>query len=259
MDSRSQRVYKVSSLEKALAVLDLFDVGKTGLSLSEIAQKLNTRPGTIYPTVQTLIRFGYLRQDGHKRYHLGLKFFERTHAALESLDLYEKAKPVLKELALSCKANAHLAVLYGRQVLYLHREEGYPSAIIKDIVGHRVPAYCTGLGKVLLAALSEAELERFLAQEELKALTPHTIIDPERLKEELNLVRIQGYAIDNEEFAEGNVCFAAPIRDHRHRVVAAISIALPKLRAVQAKEALIEKVTTAAHRISEEIGYSGGR
>ncbi|MGQ9478246.1 MAG: IclR family transcriptional regulator, partial [Candidatus Bipolaricaulia bacterium] len=239
---------------------ELFGPTVERLSATEIARRLGAVPGVIYPILYTLERYGYLERDGNKKYSLGLKFLERGNLILQQLDLRDKAKPYLKELANTYNVNAHLAVLYDWKVMYLHREEGYPSVIIKEVVGQRVPAYCTALGKVLLASLEERDLETYLAQEELKPLTPKTISDPLRLREELKRVREQGYAIDNEEFHEGNMCVAAPIRNHLRETLGAISVSFPKGRFPKghAQDSAIAEVVNTAPKISKELGYSVG-
>jgi len=249
--------YINKSLEKALSVIELFDAKAEELSATEIARRLGTTPGVLYPTLYTLEKHSYLERDGNKKYSLGLKFLERGNLILHQLDLREKAKPYLRELADTYNVNAHLAVLYGWKVMYLHREEGYPSVIIKEVVGQRVPAYCTALGKVLLASLDEEELDDFLAEEELKQLTRSTITNPEILKEELRKVRDQGFAIDNEEFHEGNICIAAPIRDYQGKAIAAMSISISKGRFSDkhSGDLYIKEIKNAALNISRNLGF----
>lgn len=249
--------YLNKSLQKAFSVIELFDGKVETLSATEIARKLGTTPGVIYPTLYTLEKYGYLVRDGNKKYSLGLKFLERGSLILQQLDIRDRAKPHLRELANTHNVNAHLAVLYERKVMYLHREEGYPSVIIKEVVGRRVPAYCTALGKVLLASLSKSELENYFGKEELKSVTPKTISEPKLLREELERVREGEYALDNEEFHEGNICIAAPVKDYMGRTIAAISISLPKERftAKHTQGSLIGEVTNAALRISRDLGY----
>jgi DNA-binding IclR family transcriptional regulator len=250
-----ERKYVNTSLEKAFTILELFDRENEKLGLTEIAKRLNTRPGTLYPVLYTLEKHGYLKRNDNKKYSLGLKFLEKGNLILEQLDIRDQAKPHLRELADRCGANAHLAVLYDWKVMYLHREEGYPSVIIKEIVGRRVPAYCTALGKVLLAYLNDEELADFFAKEKLKPLTPNTITDPERLKEELSKVRKRGYAIDNEEFHEGNMCIAAPVRNYQGKVVGSVSISLPKSK-FSSEYDYIKEVRDAATNISKDLGFS---
>ncbi len=188
--------YLNTSLAKALRVLDLFNGVEEGLSLSEISQRMNTRPGSIYPIVYTLHKFGFLERDSEtKKYRLGLRILTLANQILSSLDIREKAKPVLKRLARELEVNAHLAILYEGEVMYLDREEAAPSVVIPSVIGRRVPPHCTALGKVLLAHNPEV-LEELLAKGPLPALTPNTITNPELLRRELERVRQQGYATD---------------------------------------------------------------
>lgn len=248
--------YVNTSLAKALLVLDLFNGVEGGLSLSEIAQRMDTRPGSIYPIIYTLHKFGYLERDPEtKKYSLGLRILALANQILSSLDIREKAKPVLKRLAREFEVNAHLAILYEGEVLYLDREEAAPSVVIPSAIGRRVPPHCTALGKVLLAQNQEA-LEELLAKGPLPALTPNTITNPELLRRELERVQKQGYAIDWEEFHEGNICVAAPVRNYRGKVVAAISISLPKARLTHdSLDRFVQAIVQGAHEVSSAIGY----
>lgn len=248
--------YLNTSLAKALRVLDLFNGVDGGLSLSEIAQRMHTRPGSIYPIVYTLYKFGYLARDPEtKRYSLGLRILTLANQILSSLDIREKAKPVLKRLARELGVNAHLAMLYEGEVLYLDREEAAPSVVIPSVIGRRVPPHCTALGKVLLAHNPEV-LDELLARGPLPALTPNTVTDPELLRRELERVRQQGYATDWEEFHEGNICVAAPVRNYRGTVVAAISVSLPKARLTHdSLGRFVQAVISGAHEVSSAIGY----
>lgn len=249
--------YLNTSLARALRVLDLFDSNRRELTLTELAQAMKTRPGSIYPILHTLQRFGYLVRDPDtKRYRLGLKLIAQANHLLSSLDVREQAKPVLRRLARELGANAHLAVLYENEVLYLDREEAAPSVVIPSVIGRRVPPHCTALGKVLLAHSPEAT-ERVLSGKKLPALTPRTITDPESLRRGLAQVRKEGYALDQEEFHEGNVCVAAPVRNYRGTVVAAISVSIAKSRLDHKpldrfKVAVVE----GAKEISQAMGYA---
>jgi DNA-binding IclR family transcriptional regulator len=252
----SKERYLNTSLAKALRVLEFFNGVEQGLSLSEIAQRLGTKPGSVYPIVYTLHKFGYLERDPEtKRYKLGLRILALANQILSSLDIREKAKPVLKKLARELEVNAHLAVLYEDEVLYLDREEAAPSVVIPSVIGRRVPPHCTALGKILLAYDFEA-LECILAKGSLPALTPNTITNPEVLKRELERVRSQGYAIDWEEFHEGTICVAAPVRNYRGRVIAAISVSLPKTRLNHDPlDRFVDAVSAGAREVSEALGY----
>ena len=249
--------YINTSLAKALTLLDLFANAPGGLTLTEAARALRTRPGTIYPAVCTLQQFGYLDRDPEtKRYRLGLKILAQAHHILSSLDIRERAKPVLRRLARELECNAHLAILYDSEVLYLDREEAAPSVIIPSAIGRRVPPHCTALGKVLLAYDPEAA-DRVLGEAKLPALTPYTVTEPSVLRQELDRIKGRGLAVDWEEFHEGNVCVAAPIRNYRGRVVAAISLSLMRSRLTREPlDTFARVVLEGAAEISAAMGYA---
>lgn len=251
--------YNNSSLAKALRLLDLFDVQQEELSLTEIAGALNTRAGSIYPIVSTLHRYGYLQRDPEtKRYRLGLRLLTQASHILASLDIREEAKPVLKRLAREMSANAHLGVLYDDEVLYLDREEAGPGVLLSSAVGSRVPAHCTALGKVLLAN-DERAADRICSARELRPVTTHTITNPEELRVQLAEVRERGYAVDMEEFHEGNVCVGAPVRDHERLVVGSLSMSVSRARLERTSiDTFIKAVVEGAAEVSEAMGYSCG-
>ncbi len=248
--------YVNKSLQRALRILDVFVPEQMALSATEIANRLDTLPGTIYPTLATLERAGYLVRDMNKRYSLGLKLLERANLVLGKMDLRTAAQPYLKEVAKEYKVNTHLAVLYDDSVMYLLREEGYPSVIIREVVGQRVQAYCTALGKVLLAALSPDLIEHYVNSVTLEPVTPFTITDPIRLRGELAAVADQGYAVDNEEFHEGSLCVAAPIRDYQGNTIAATSLSIAKSVAAGGQlQRFVDVIRHCAESISQELGH----
>lgn len=247
--------YLVGSVAKALTVLDLFDENHKECTLTFIADAMNTKPGTIYPIVHTLEKFQYLAKDPDtKRYRLGFRPLLLASHILMSLDVREQAKPILEQLASEFSANAHLAIPYGNEVLYLERREAAPSVVLNSIIGRRVPLHCTALGKIFSAFTPHLE-EWLLAQTDLKKVTPHTMTHPAEIQEELTRVRHKGFAVEREEFHEGNICYAAPIRNYRSKVFAAISISVAVTRADHEP---LDRFTTAvvdgACRISEALG-----
>jgi DNA-binding IclR family transcriptional regulator len=127
-------------------------------------------------------------------------------------------------------------------------------------VGGRLPAYCTGVGKVLLAALPPKELNLFLKKNRLKRFTTNTITDPEKLKESLAQIRVQGYALDLEEFSHGLMCIASPIFNYSQKEIGAISISGPSHRMQEKNsEYLITLTKSTAQQISRRLGYDGGK
>jgi len=246
------------SVVKALAVLELFTTQDGYLTATQIGQALRISQGSLYPILHALEAAGYLIRDNGKRYRLGYKFLEKANLVLQQSDVQSVAKPYLKDLAIRLKANVHLGVLRNRKVLYLWREVGSGTVIISEIVGWQEPAYCTALGKTLLAFLSEEELEEYLAQEELTPLTTYTITVATRLREEIAIVRARGYAISDEEAHEGTVGVAAPVRGFSEQTRAGISISVSKTRFEKERDVLIQAVIDVAAAISQRLGARGG-
>lgn len=252
------REYRNKSLDRALRILDLFDESQTSLTASEIAAAMGTTPATLYPTLHTLLAHGYVSRDERKRFRLGIKLLERSGQVLARSDLRRTARPHLRTLARSRQVTADLGILYGHEVLYLEREIGHPTAVLTEVVGRRVPAHCTSLGKVLLAFHPDAEGLDFLPDLPLDPYTPMTIVDRERLARELADVRARGYALDIEEFHPGNACVGAPVWSHGGRVVAAISLMLSVDDRIRNRDCAEEAsaVVATANEISSDLGYA---
>ena len=248
------------SLDRGLQVLDLFTRDIPSLSAKEIADRLGVGATTLYPFLHTLVLHGYLEVDANKRYRLGLKLLERVGELNQVYDVRSVARRELVKLSRLVAANARLAVLYGNEVLYLEQEEGGPAAniILREVVGLRVPSYCTALGKVLLAYLPSEHLDPIIDSLVFVPLTDNTIACPERLREELQAVRQRGYSTEIEELQLGASCVGAPIRGSTGRVIAAISTSVLASRA-QGEELtrIIEAVQAAAADISAQLGFNG--
>jgi DNA-binding IclR family transcriptional regulator len=161
-------------------------------------------------------------------------------------------------LANATRETVHLAVLDQAEVIYLQKHESVYPAALYSRVGRKAPAYCTGVGKLLLAHLPETESTAVLQQAELRALTSNTITDRAVLEQELAQIRRQGYSVDNMEHEEGVYCIACPIRDHTGEVIAAVSITTTSLR-LQLEKLMVHlpTLTATVDEISGELGYVG--
>lgn len=246
------------SLDRGLRILDLFKRKIQTLSAKEIADQLGVAPTTLYPFLHTLTAHGYLEADDRKRYRLGLKLLERVGEINQVYDIRSVARRELVKLSGLLEANARLAVLYSNEVLYLEQEEGGPQAnvILAEVVGLRVPSYCTALGKVLLAHLPDNELTRVLESVVLTKITENTITDRKRLIEELQSIRKRGFSVEIEELQLGGACVGAPIRNSSGKVIAAISTSVFASRARgQELIRISEAVMAAAFEISAQLGY----
>jgi DNA-binding IclR family transcriptional regulator len=237
----SRERYINTSLAKALKILDLFDNERRELSLSDLARGLGLRPGSIYPIVYTLWRHGYLdRHPDTKRYRLGLKILVQAGYILSGLDIREQARPVLRRLVRELGGSATLSVLGEEEVIFVEEETNSPM-IRAQLIGQRAPLHLTAPGKVFLAFV--------------EALNPSALEGgSSELLVELEEVRAQGYAVESGEFHGHGLTVAAPVRDFRGEVVAALAVSLPKAQ-VKSKKKLVEAVKEAAGEVSQALGY----
>jgi DNA-binding IclR family transcriptional regulator len=164
------------------------------------------------------------------KYRLGLRLVELGASVLRDLDLVDRARPYLERLASETGETVNLSVLQGAEALFVDKISSQRFLRTVTHVGARFPLHCTGVGKAMMAHLRDDKLEALLASEPLDRHTPATIVDPEKLKVHLNLVRTRGYAIDDEEFIAGVRCVAAPILGPDGYALGAISVAAPSAR-----------------------------
>jgi len=249
--------YPIKVLDKSLSVLEILLQRGSAMNMTELSEKLGFYPSTIHRILDTLKQWGYVEQDSHtQKYQLGLKALELGMAKLHQMDLVREATPYLKNLVNQGNETVHLGVLEEGEVIYLAKEESSQTIRMISYVGKRAPLHCTALGKVLLAYLSTEERKKVLGGKVLPRLTENTITDKGELEKELDKVREQGFALDQEENEKDVRCIAAPIRNYQRRVIAAISISGPAFRIDEKaqnnlKKALIE---TSA-KISKRLGY----
>ena len=246
-EQQPARTELVTSVGKALALLTAFDRA-TPIGVSELARKTELSKATAFRLLAILEQFRFVERVG-KRYRLGTKMFELGNQVAYCVprSLREVAHPYLEELHVLSGETAQLAVLEGFDVLYLDKVYGHNQARSPSHVGRRVPAHCAALGKVLLAASPLDVIDRLLG-EPLESLTPYTIVQPSAFLAELDRIRADGVAFDREEASLGLVCVAAPVRNRRGVVVAAVSISGASGRYDPAR------FVGALRRAAEEIG-----
>jgi IclR family transcriptional regulator, KDG regulon repressor len=250
----------LSSLDHALVILETMGQGSRSISLSDISRQTGYPKTTVHRILATFVARGFVRkeiQTGH--YQLTLKFFEIGSAAVSHLEIKEVARPYLENLRNISGETAHLAVMDEEGVFYIDKMESSQSVRMYSYVGRRAPVHCTAVGKVLLAYQTSEKIAKFLFPG-LKAYTHNTILQKEKLIEELRKVRKQGCALDNEELELGLFCIAAPVRNHLGDVIAAISISGPgvRLRKPRIRE-LVPLVVKTGGEISTAMGYEERR
>ncbi len=250
------------SLERGLAVLSAFGPARSHLGVSELAREVGLTRSTVHRYVSTLSALGYLEQDASTRkYRLGPRVLDLGFSAINSMELREISAPHLRELSDETGHTVNMAILDGADIVYIERcrsaREGQQNIDLDLHVGSRLPAYCTSMGKVLLAFLPEAERARRLDHIELTQRGPNTMTDTRTLRAELERVRDSGLAINNEELAYGLRSIAMPVRGLEGEVKAAINLAVH--RSMMSMEELVGRLSPslrrAADRISARSGY----
>jgi DNA-binding IclR family transcriptional regulator len=250
------RRYTVDAAAKALELLNSFSFQERSLSLSSLAGRTGIPRATAFRLLTTLEEAGFVSKVGAE-YCLGIKCLVLGSVVADGLDVREKAHPHLVALRDATRETTHVAVLHHWQVVYLDRVPSpQPVGFMHSRPGAILPAYCTALGKTLLAYQPEADVSAWAAATMFEALTPHTVTCGSRLLSELRVIRERGYALDDQEHELGVRCIAAPIRNHRGEVVAAISVAGPEYRMPEtlADSAMAGQVCASARAISRELG-----
>lgn len=245
---------------KAAGVLDLFSLERPEWGVTEIARELGIPKSTACEILISLTDQRLLQRSSRGRYRLGWKLFELGQTLLYTTEFRTEARKAMKELVEQWNETTHLAVLEGVEAVYLEKIQPRPAVrILISHTGVRLPANCTGVGKVLLANENWEDIEVQLKEKELAAFTPDTITDPDTLAEELETIRERGYSYDMEEATVGLCCVAAPIWDHSGKIVAAMSLSVPAYRFGDKKEALTAAILEATRHVSEASGGSAER
>ncbi len=246
----------IQSIERAADVLELFLTSEQELSVKEISDRLGLSKSTIHGIIKTLEYRGYLQQNPEDlKYMLGMKLFELGYKMSNNLDLGKIARPIIKELVEEFKETVHLVAFNQDEAIYIEKLDGPHTLRIYSQIGKKAPIHCTGVGKAILAYQEEKEVDRLLANIDLESFTEHTMTDKNDIKKQLHLIRKQGYSIDDEEIELGLKCVAAPIFNHKGKVIGAISCASPKIRLTDERlTEVVEGIKQAAARISENMG-----
>lgn len=214
----------ISSLDKALQIIELLSKNPQGLSLSELNQKLGFPKSTIHHILSTFIPYDYVTQDRErKKYALGLRFLGISRAILDNIDLRRTAHNYLRKLHQECQETVHLSILRNGLVTYLDKVQKDGGLSLATYIGFTTDPHAAAGGKVLLSELSDNEVKEIYKNRSLKIYGKNTITSLSRLLAEIKNIRVQGYAVDDEEYYEGVRCVAAPIRAGG-QIVAALSI-----------------------------------
>lgn len=220
--------HPVRTTEKSLKIVELISAFN-GARLTELASELDMSKSTIYNHLSTLEEHGYtIKEDGV--YRLSLKFLNLGGRVRNNMGLYQTAEPQVNRLAEETGELANLMTEELGQGIHLYRAKGSFAIDPHTYAGLRTHLHTTGLGKAMLAHLSESEVTGVIETQGLPAKTTNTITDPKNLLDELDRIRERGYAFDDEEHLKGLRCVAAPIQTARGQALGAISISAPTNR-----------------------------
>ncbi|GGN90073.1 IclR family transcriptional regulator [Actinoplanes lobatus] len=252
--------YYVQSLERGLAVIRAFDARNPELTLSDVARACGLPRAAARRFLLTLTDLGYVRTDG-RLFSLAPRVLELGYSYLSSLSLPEVAEPHLERLVAEVRESSSMSVLDGDDIVYVAR---VPTSRIMRVainVGTRFPAYATSMGRVMLAALPEPELDAYLARAKLERLTDRTICTPDALRAELRQVHLQGHSIVDQELEEGLRAIAAPIRDRTGAATGAVNISVHAAQATvdEIRERLLPPLLAATAAIEADLRVAAPR
>jgi IclR family pca regulon transcriptional regulator len=248
----------VQSLDRGLAVIRAFGPDRERLSLSEVARATGLTRAAARRFLLTLVKLGYVRSDG-REFSLRPRVLELGYAYLSGLAMPEIAAPHLEELVAKLRESSSISVLDGHHIVYVARVPTKRIMTVAISVGTRFPAYATSMGRVMLAAMSEPELDRYLAEETFEPLTARTVTDQDRLREIVREVARQGYAIVDQELEEGLRAIAAPIHGSSDTVIAAVNVSAHASRVslTAMRTELLPALLDTAHQIETDLKSQG--
>ncbi|MEW5803781.1 MAG: IclR family transcriptional regulator [bacterium] len=259
MHKKEASEYLIQSVLHALDVLNVFIMSnEKELGVTTLSNRLRLPKNNIFRLLSTLSYQGYIEQNpATGNYRLGLRCFELGQSCLRRMGLVSQAHDILDALATKTMETVYLSVCDRGEVIYVDMMETSRPVRIIPMLGRRSPIFCTSAGKVQIAYKSPEEIRKLLKETGLKGFTKNTIISETEMLKHLDLVRSQGYAVDNEEYEEDVKCVGAPIRDYTENVVAGVCISGPihRMSDERVEKELVPLVKKAALEISRRIGY----
>lgn len=250
---KTMMILECLSYERSLGITELTD------RVSAHLERIPMDKSTVYRFLISLMNLGFVYQDKQtEKYGLTLKLFEIGMSVLERLELWREAEAIVKEIARVTGETVHLATLDEDNLVYLGKFESIRTLRVSMMsrIGRSAPAYCTGVGKILLAHLPRERLDYILQKEKPVQYTDRTIVRKSDLDRELSSIREKGYAIDNEEHEIGVRCVAAPVRNNVSAVCGAVSVSVPTVRLPDKKiPHYRDIIVQAAEEISRRMGY----
>jgi DNA-binding IclR family transcriptional regulator len=247
--------YTLKSLDHALQVIDILSKNEA-MGITEICRVMKQSKSSVFRILFTLEAAGYVVKMPDAKYRLSIKFAHYGNIVLERQDVLTIARPYLKKLSHQYNQASHCAILdHNGRVTFLCRETPNSFFRLASNAGYQRDAYCCATGKMLLSKLPDEELSLFANSYDYKQMTPTTLSTPEKLLENIELIRMRGYSVDSEESEMGLTCFAAPVYDINKKCIAAISVSGATAYVVQNRDDIIRSLFDTSQRISLELGY----
>ena len=255
MPSTALRENPSTSVERAVAMLDAIGSRTHGMTNAEISRHLHIPKSSASYILRALERSGYLRRVESK-YRLGLKLLSLRHSALEGLNVREVAQPHLRSLADRLRQTVHLAILDRDEAVYVEKVDASNFVKVDTWIGRRISPHSTSVGKAILAFSPGEELLHWLDGRTLRRYTEFTLTTPTGFMAEMEKVRRQGYAVDDEENSLGVRCIAAPVFGADGRVQASVGVSgITTQVSVNDVPRVAADVVQTAARISRNLGY----
>jgi len=231
--------YPIHSVEHAFFLLEVLAKNGLEIGVSELCRKTALPKGTIHRLLGTLKNLGYIDQNpANRKYRLTIKILKLGFPVADNIGI-SHLTPYMKILSQKFNETVNLAVMDGDEILYIYSNGGDNTLKFDLKIGSHQPAYCAALGRILLAYLPDEEIDRFLQRIELKAYTPFTITDKNKLQKELKNIKKKGYAFIKDEYMLGVFCVAVPIKNYQGDICVGMSFSIPTARYEKDKVALL--------------------
>ncbi|MCI1930242.1 MAG: IclR family transcriptional regulator [Clostridia bacterium] len=244
----------IQSVERAFAILELFGETNSMMSVKEISAALQLSKSTVFGLINTLYNLGYLRQDSETlKYNLGPKVLALGSAVSQNDIIAKTSHKFMQEISDKFQETCLCVIEENGYVVYIDKTESTSSITLKTRIGTKKELYCTGVGKVYLAYMSEEKRKKILSKP-MEKKTENTITDIDLLESELENVKKQGFAFDDEEFETGICCLAVPVFGRGENVISSISLTGPIFRIKKLDfNILVKSLKDAAGNISKNL------
>lgn len=254
MDKSSQERDYVQSLARGLDVIRAFTRNHSSMTLSEVSREAGVTRAAARRLLLTLVKEGYAETDG-KYFTLRPRVLELGYSYLSSVPFSEVAQPIMSEVVNKTQESCSAGVLDGTEMVFVARVQIERIMTVGLSVGSRLPAYCGSMGRILLASLPKERLEEVLENTTIERRTPYTVRNMVELREAIDLARLQGWAIIDQEMEVGLRSIAVPIRSRNGETIAALNIAVHagRVSLEEIKERLLPPLLDASFKISERL------